>query len=264
MEKLKHKNHTDVTDRPDLYDWLYQDRSVSLYFSLAETHSELLECGIGTGRIAIPLAEKGKVVYGIDNSTAMLDRLELNVSKLGRNIRDRIHAYHADMRNFDLGQKFSLIVVSFASFNYLLTLDDQKSSLQVIKKHLSEEGILVLVVLSYSAFPDLLQNDTAIRKIVSRVDPVTNERIELWRVARFDASTQIIEQDRYFKTYDANGKLKDESILLWRNRFFLIGELQLLLESIGFEVTEILDNHSLGTYTHSTGQAVVKAKIKKS
>ena len=34
-----------------------------------------LELGIGTGRVALPLAERGVTVHGIDASQAMVDRL---------------------------------------------------------------------------------------------------------------------------------------------------------------------------------------------
>ena len=46
--------------------------------------SEVLELGIGTGRVAIPLAQNGISVFGIDNSLPMLQLLEnkINTDKI--------------------------------------------------------------------------------------------------------------------------------------------------------------------------------------
>jgi hypothetical protein len=256
------KGYVDVTERPDLYDWFYTEQveDIPMYLSLAEGHSEVLECGIGSGRIAIPFAQSGKVVYGIDNSAAMLRRLESNLSHFPKTVQENIHAYEADMRGFDLGRRFSFVLVPFSTFNYLLSIEDQKASLRAIRDHLIEQGTLVLELLSFSLFPHWLDNDTAIRKVVKRIDPNTGGAIEMWRAIRFDSATQIVEQDRHFRFYSADGVFDSEVIVLWRNRFFFMGEMQLLLETAGFEIANIYGDCSFGPYRHESEFAVVVAK----
>lgn len=258
------KSYIDVTERPDLYDWLYSDQieDISMYLSLAEEHSEIVECGIGSGRITIPLAESDKTVYGIDNSSAMLKRLKDKLVHLPKAIQNRIYIYQYDMRNFDLGRKFSLVLVPFSTFNYLLTIEDQKSSLRAIRNHLTAQGTLVLELLSFSLFPNWLDNDSAMRKVAKRIDPDTGKTIEMWRVTRFDSATQIVEQDRHFRFYDANGVFEKEVVVLWRNRFFFIGEMQLLLEATGFEIATIYGDCNFGPYQHNSEFVVVIAKPK--
>jgi ubiquinone/menaquinone biosynthesis C-methylase UbiE len=65
----------------DVYDlvapnYAYLDADVEAA-RLAELAGEgpVLELGIGTGRVAVPLAKRGPAVYGIDSSQAMLQRL---------------------------------------------------------------------------------------------------------------------------------------------------------------------------------------------
>lgn len=253
-----------MTERPDLYDWLYSEQTedIPMYRSLAEGHSVVLECGIGSGRIAIPFAENGTVVYGIDNSPEMLQRLDSKLRNLPKVIQERIHAYQADMRDFDLGREFSFIFIPFSTFNYLLTIEDQKASLLAIRNHLIEQGTLVLELLSFSLFPNWLDNDTAMRKVARRIDPDTGKAVEMWRVIRFDSATQIVEQDRHFRFYDANGVLEEEIVVLWRNRFFFMGEMQLLLEATGFEITNIYGDCNFGAYRHTSEFAVIVAKPK--
>ncbi len=69
----------------DVYDDWYADVSdvgatVSAVAELvaAAGGGPVLELGVGTGRLAVPIAERGLTVHGIDTSTAMLDRLRAN------------------------------------------------------------------------------------------------------------------------------------------------------------------------------------------
>lgn len=67
----------------DVYDEWYSDVSdvgstVAAIERLAGPAGRVLELGVGTGRLAIPLAARGLVVIGIDTSAAMLARLEAN------------------------------------------------------------------------------------------------------------------------------------------------------------------------------------------
>ena len=73
----------------DVYDrWYPSDEatvaSVDRLCALAPTGGTVLELGIGTGRLAIPLAERGLIVTGMDASPEMLDALRLNVADAGR------------------------------------------------------------------------------------------------------------------------------------------------------------------------------------
>lgn len=64
----------------DVYDAWYPaddatDAAVDTVVSLAGPGGSVLELGVGTGRIAVPLAERGLRVTGVDASVAMLDLL---------------------------------------------------------------------------------------------------------------------------------------------------------------------------------------------
>lgn len=257
--------HTeDFVKRPDLYDLLYSEykEDISMYTILSENHSEILECGIGTGRIAIELAERGKNIYGIDISPEMLQALCAKLNQLPQDIKSRISTSYADMRNFNLERKFSCIFVPFGAFNYLLSIDDQKACLLAIKKHILEQGILVLELLSFSLVSDRLNNNNCVHKVFRKVDLETGNFTEMWRFSRFDSATQIIEQDRHFRFYNTNGYLEDEVTVLWKNRFVLLGEIILLLEVCGFIIENIYGDHNLGVYNHNSKFMLIKAKLK--
>ena len=62
----------------DIYDELFTDvpqAAIETLASLAGTSGRALELGIGTGRVALPLAAKGIEVHGIDASSLMVNKL---------------------------------------------------------------------------------------------------------------------------------------------------------------------------------------------
>ncbi len=104
----------------DIYDDWYSDVSdidatVDAVTSLADGGA-VLELGIGTGRLALPLAERGVAVTGVDASRAMLDALR---AKPGAEVLELVEA---DMADPGLtGRSFA---VAFAAFNTFFNLTD--------------------------------------------------------------------------------------------------------------------------------------------
>src|SRR5258705_1231004 len=79
----------------------------------------VLELGIGTGRVALPLAGKGLRVDGIDISAAMVAELRKKPSG------DRIQVRIGDFSEIPAEPQFSLIFVVFNTFFSLLTQESQ-------------------------------------------------------------------------------------------------------------------------------------------
>ena len=254
----------EVPDRPRLYDWLYHKTSkdFEMYRRLTEGHERILEVAVGTGRLAIPLAEGGKQVFGIDYSDAMLQAFRDKLPDLPDDVRSRIQLAQADMRDFDLGERFSFVFIPFGSFVYLLSIEDQKACLASLRRHLAPGGTIVIDVPTWAEARDerWLENDPNVMKVKQDTNPETGKATEMWSTFRFDSSTQIMEQDRHYRVYDHNGYLESEQTVLWRSRFFLIGEMRLLAELSGLQITEIYGDFQLGPYQHDSEVAVLVMK----
>ena len=97
-----------------------------------------LEFAIGTGRIALPLAERGVKVVGIDNSEAMLARLR---EKPGA---ERIDALVGDMASTRVDGDFSLVYLVFNTIFNLVTQDGQVACFQNAAAHLRSGGRFVI------------------------------------------------------------------------------------------------------------------------
>lgn len=81
----------------------------------------ILDLGCGTGRHAVPLAEKGLAVTGLDLSAGMLDQARKRAHARGVNVQ----WVQGDARDFDLGEPFdALICLCEGSFGLLSTAED--------------------------------------------------------------------------------------------------------------------------------------------
>jgi SAM-dependent methyltransferase len=100
-----------------------------------------LELGIGTGRVALPLAERGVPVHGIELSEAMLARLH---AKPGA---ERIGVTVGDFATAVVDGKFALAYVVANTIMNLTTQDEQFACFQNVAAHLEPGGCFLIEVL---------------------------------------------------------------------------------------------------------------------
>jgi SAM-dependent methyltransferase len=98
----------------------------------------VLELGIGTGRLALPLAARGLAVHGIDASPAMVARLR---AKPGG---ERIPVTLGDFKDVAADGRFALIFVAFNTFFGLPSQEDQVRCFAAVAEHLTPGGVFVL------------------------------------------------------------------------------------------------------------------------
>jgi SAM-dependent methyltransferase len=104
-----------------------------------------LELGIGTGRIALPLARRGVRVHGIDLSEEMVARLR------GKTGGDAIPVAIGDFTTTSVDGTFSVAYLVFNTIMNLTTQDAQVACFQNVADHLADGGSFVIEV----SLPDL-------------------------------------------------------------------------------------------------------------
>ena len=105
----------------------------------------VLELGIGTGRIALPLSQRGARVHGIDLSEAMVAKLR---EKPGA---DAIGVTIGDFATTRVDGEFTLAYLVFNTINNLTTQDAQVACFENVAAHLRPGGCFVIEV----GLPDL-------------------------------------------------------------------------------------------------------------
>jgi SAM-dependent methyltransferase len=113
-----------------------------LYLALAaEAADPILEIGVGTGRVLLPLVAQGHRVTGVDVSGAMLDRAR---QKIAIGYEDRATLLLHDLSQAPLPGRYGLVLVTFFTFNYLLDPESQRALLGNISACMSDEARLAL------------------------------------------------------------------------------------------------------------------------
>jgi SAM-dependent methyltransferase len=126
----------------DFYDRLFQqafdvEGTVDLLADLA-AGGPALEMGIGTGRVALPLAARGVEVHGIDSSEAMVAKLR---AKPGG---EAIPVTMGDFVDLPVPGKFALIYIPFNTFFALFSQEDQIACFASVADHLLPGGRFVV------------------------------------------------------------------------------------------------------------------------
>src|SRR2546423_122868 len=100
----------------------------------------VVDLGVGTGRVAIPIARAGQDVIGVDTSGAMLTEGARKAAEQG--VADKIRFVEGDMRTFVAEPPVELVIIPFRGFQHVLTVDDQLAALDSIKRSLVPGGLL--------------------------------------------------------------------------------------------------------------------------
>jgi SAM-dependent methyltransferase len=99
----------------------------------------VLELGVGTGRLALPLAARGLVVYGVDASAAMVARLKAKVGG------DTINVVVGDMAGPEPSGPFTLVFAAVNTFfGAFSRAEDQQACVESVARRLTPGGRFVV------------------------------------------------------------------------------------------------------------------------
>lgn len=195
-----------------------------------------LEWGVGTGRVALPLARNGVEVHGVDASEEMLERLR---AKPGA---ERVQVTLGDVSDVDVGRRFSLVFGVFNVVFNLLTQDAQVRLFENAARHLEADG--TLVVETFVPDPERLGG----------VPPTTARRVEGDEVVLHAARHDPVEQriDSALVVLRAGST----EILPVPIRYAWPAELDLMARLAGLRLRERWDDWRRSPFTADAGFAI--------
>jgi SAM-dependent methyltransferase len=107
----------------------------------------VVELGVGTGRIAVPIAADGTRVIGIDSSRGMLDICARRAALAGVELDLRV----GDLREPPVRERVPLVICPFRSLLHLHTDEDRRRALAAVRALLVPEGRFVFDVFTPGA-----------------------------------------------------------------------------------------------------------------
>jgi SAM-dependent methyltransferase len=180
------------------------------------TDGSALELGIGTGRIALPLAQRGIRVHGIDLSESMVAKLR------AKSDAEQIGVTIGDFATTTVAGRFSVAYLVFNTIMNLTTQDEQILCFQNVAAHLQPGGCFVIEV----AIPDL-----------QRLPP--GEKVRAFTVSptrlgfdEYDVAAQGLISHHY---WIGDGRLETVSMPF---RYVWPAELDLMARLAGMSLTE--------------------------
>lgn len=258
LQEANMPEHFNIMSESILYDIFNANcvDDIAMYKEMCKNTDQVLELGIGTGRVAIPLAKSGIQMVGVDNSPQMLAALKEKID--AENINN-IFYYHQEMQDLMLGYEFELVLCPFCTFNFLLTIQEQEKALFSIRKVMKEKSRIVFDLLTPYTFSDTFQ-DGALKHFDSYSCLGENSHIEIYTSSKFDQCNQILSQERVYRKYD-NDILVAEFHSLMRNRLFFLGEFQMLLDKCGYRILNIYGNYKLSQFSQFSQSLIVVATL---
>ena len=234
---------------------LYAARQdVGFYVEEAKTaRGSVLEVGCGTGRILLPIARAGGSITGLDGSRQMLERCRANLAAEPAAVQRRVRVVRNDMRTFDLGATYSLIIAPFRVVQHLTTIDDQLRFLATVARHLAPQGRLIFDV--FNPRFDMLVGADGVEREDTPEQRLPDGRTfrRAYRIARVRWLDQVSEAEL---VYYVDGT---RYVQAFEMRWYLVAELRNLLARAGFRVREMYGDFARGPLVDGCPELVVVA-----
>lgn len=217
---------------------------------LATCRGKILEPGVGTGRMLIPLLEKGLEIDGFDVSKEMLTICCQHCENRG--LAPKL--FEGRVESLALDTKYEAIIVPSGTFLLLHNREESIRALQNFFEHLSDGGRLIVDI--------FMQTDFTVGKGSTRTwDTPNGEIITLEStLVEVDFINQYtVSHHRYEKWKD--GELTHTELERFALRWYGVEEFKIMLEQVGFEQIIISADYQYGEYPSHATQAITMEAV---
>ena len=257
MSELVYDRWADIYDT--VYSYVIDD--IPFYVQEAcEAAGPVLELGCGTGRVALPIAQAGGDIVGLDFSGGMLRVARHKLRRL-ESLPGSIALVRGDMRDFSLDQEFSLVIIPFRGFLSLLTVEDQIRVLDRVKAHLAPGGRLIFNVF----VPDLnmlVQEGDIPVHFRDVTDPETGSQYVVWHQSQCDNYNQIIGVRATIEEMDDDGAVARKLYRDFQLRYAHRWEIHHLLLNSGYRVLDLFGDFNRSTFDEASGEMIWVAELR--
>ena len=208
-----------------------EDHSKEIDFwerSIEESGQPALELGSGTGRVLVPLLERGFDIVGIDTSEDMMARCRAACETKG--LKAELHKQ--SMLHFDLPREFGLIFLDSGGLGLFISDQDIHDTFERVKAHLKPGGLFI-----YEFQPLPLDDNKNVNSDRWKGDWVKghDDRVIAWRQRyKYNSDTHVWESLFVVEKF-IGGRLVRTEAYERQGRYFTVGEAEQYARAAGFE-----------------------------
>ena len=226
---------------------------------LPKRRQSVLELAVGTARAAIPIAQAGHRVVGVDYDAQMLaiaKRKRDSVAIAEKNLK----LVRQDALRLDLHEKFDWVCIFFNTLVNFTTLDQQDRLLQGVRKHLKRaRAILARYFQSGSASARARKPQSSIRFcFMFHISIAPCRASPRFSPDPVNQRQHVIFQYRWFDRAGHERREKVEFDLT----FIFPRELRLLVERNGMKIESIYGNYDGSALTNHSPRMIARCRLK--
>jgi len=241
-------------DDPDLYDALLPVSAAQLnyYLNVARPRAgDVLALACGSGQLIAPVASTGVSATGLDLSSKML----LAASRRAAASGARVEFVVGDMREFDLGRRFSLIFVARNSLLHLSEQDEFAAFFSSVRRHLKPDGVLAFDIFNPSL--RLLSRPSGERFHVMRAISPLHGELTVEETNDYDRHSQVNRATWFISTAEK----RDAWVVPLHLRSIFPQELLALLTANGVTLMRRDGDFLGGSFTSTSTNQVCQCRL---
>jgi SAM-dependent methyltransferase len=241
-------------DDPDLYDALLPVSAAQLncYLNLARACAgDVLALACGSGQLIVPVASTGLSATGLDRSSKMFMAARSRAAASGA----RVEFVEGDMREFDLGRRFSLIFVARNSLLHLSEQDEFAAFFSSVRRHLKPDGILAFDIFNPSL--QLLSRPSGERFHVMRAISPLHGELTVEATNDYDRHSQVNRGTWFISTAEQ----RDAWVVPLHLRSIFPQELLVLLAANGVHLLRRDGDFAGGRFTSLSASQVCQCRL---
>lgn len=240
-----------------LYDWELnhlnsdQEEEFKFWRSFVRKNGDtILELGAGSGRITKELLSTGCKVTAIDNSAEMLKRLRTLCAESGEEVK----VVESGMEDFRLDSLYDCCIISYSSFQHLLSVSEQEKCLKRIHSHLKVAGKLCIDLDNEVISPEA---ELPLQKMYSEYNKELKAQIDMF-TAWITKGKIRHWYDKYYIQYDNSCFQSLENHIALRQ--VTLSDIKKKLSKTGFKLINTYGSYNKEKYTTAAHRLIIVAQ----
>tara|TARA_B100001142_G_scaffold302685_1_gene329434 strand:- start:6 stop:782 length:777 start_codon:yes stop_codon:yes gene_type:complete len=248
---------TDYNEWAEYYDVIYKiisPEDFKIYKKFVKESSNILEMGIGTGRILLEFINYQVKWTGVDKFEGMIEKCKEKIEPL-QPLKENVFLIQEDMTRLDIKEKDSISNKKFDLIIYpshsLMSVGDEKMQIKALcsgLKHLSDDGILIF---------DLHNPNNYL--ISDNYDLLGTKKIQNDNYSLFSKSDLDFEK-KLHSNYQILEKNKNKIKLKSHEYFLYLEDVIRISDELNFEIINLYGSYNLDPFNEFSEEMIFICK----